>query len=126
MSAYRNFLGAVACCGLGCEVEGVEEPAVVAFGPVVFAADASGVPGNWSQAGYAGQAGCAVVRGDVAAGSGEDFGRKERAEAGHAEQDLGVLVFSEPGFDLPIDLRDFCMKVQHAASQRGDYVAALP
>lgn len=34
-------LGAVACCGLGCEVESVEEPSIVAFGPVVVAADAA-------------------------------------------------------------------------------------
>jgi hypothetical protein len=90
---------------------------------VVVAADASGIAGDWRLAGIAGQPGCAVVCSDVSAGGGEKFGCTERAEAGHAKQDLCLLVFAEPGFDLLVDLGDFVMQVEHCAGESGHDVS---
>lgn len=117
-------LGAVPGCGLCCQVEGIEESAVVALGSVVVAAEASGVTGDWRQTGYAGQSSCAFVCGDVAASGGEEFGRKKGAEAGHAEQDLGALVFAKTGLDLLVDLVDFVVQVQHCMGESGGYLSA--
>jgi hypothetical protein len=89
----------------------------------MVAADASGAAGDRCQSGYAGGAVRVADHGHVSADGGEEFRCGQWAEAGHAEQNPCLVVFTEPGFDLLVDFGDFLMQVRHGAGDTGDDVS---
>src|SRR5882757_1725763 len=77
---------------LGRQVAGAQQATVVAAGSFEVAVDAAGITRHWGQSGDAGEAVRGVEGVHVAPGGGEKLGAERDAEAGHAQDDLGVSV----------------------------------
>ena len=88
----------------GGEVTGSQESAVEAAGSVMVAADASGVPGSGGDAGNAREPVGGLERAKISTDIGKERRGEDWTEAGHALDDLGVLVLVEPASDHLVEL----------------------
>lgn len=101
-------------------MEDTQEPAIVASGPVVVSADSSGVSGRWGQSDDAGKPVGGLEYGEVPAGGTEEFGGEDWAEAWHAQQHLGVLVFGDFVTDQCIECGEFLVQGEYFLAECGD------
>nr|AAF08612.1 unknown [Mycobacterium avium] len=104
---------------LGGQVTGSQQSSVVAAGAFEIAADAPGIPR------YRGQPDTPARRSTeskaLMCGGGEELGAEYDAEAGHAQEDLGVAVAAKSVLDHRVGFCDFGVEGHHLLSQAGDH-----
>lgn len=118
--AYGSFAvvegaggGIVADRDLGGQLARPQQAPVVAAGSFEVAVDAAGVTRYRGQTGDTGEAVHGVERVYVAAGGGEELGAQSDAEAGHAQDDLGVAVAAKSVLDERFDVSNFGVEGHH-------------
>jgi transposase len=98
-------------------VEDALQSAVITARAMQIAADSAGVTRDGRNPGEAGQSIRSAVAAEVAGRGGQELCPQQRADAGHAADDLGEVVRSKLGLDALVDLGDLRVEVLDLLSQ---------